>query len=222
MTDLPDWELLGDALERVRAATGVSENEAKTRLCQAMAHGSVSVRFGRFESGPSDRFWGSPLATTNRGSIMHLAMLNFFISPHLSPEDLDWVHSRPLNLSIGPTGGLIGSWADPPLLVLSIYDVDQVLCAGVRESAEKKKAQTATATDEEEERATSALAEYLKSMNLKSNRDLPTREDATAWLCKNGFDPKPRAFQNRIWPNALREAGFPPKAPSGRKKESSR
>jgi hypothetical protein len=225
MANLPAWELLADALVRVRETTGVSETEAKTRLCRAMADYAVCVTFARLSiHGRSkvlmDALISGRIKTTDvvvGGRLMTLAFPNMFISHDLGPDDLDWVQSRPLKLaSIGPAGGLTGSWTDPPFLVLSTHDVEEALCAGVRENADKKQAQTSTATDGEEDRAISALAEHLKS-----NRD-PTRKEARAWLHKNGLSTTARGFQSRVWPKARKLAGLGEKAPPGAKKKSLR
>jgi hypothetical protein len=202
-----DWELLADALSRVMAA-GVSENEAKVKLCRAMADQTVSVRF-------------APIYDRNSLTIFST---NIFVSPNLVPGDLDWALSRPLKLSsIGPMQGLSGGseawrrdWNGRPidLVELSIGDVVEVLCAGVDQKLVQSETLSFTRTTPEENEASNALASYLKSdPNLK-------REDARALLREKGFKLSDRGFLNRVWPAARVLAGLGARAPRGRKKST--
>jgi hypothetical protein len=195
MADTPDWELLADALERVRETNGISETEAKTRLCRAIAESTVAARF-------------APIHYSSRGVRGITINPNFYASRELCPDDLDWEHSRVLNRS--------SSVHQYPLMIeLWVSDVVEVLCAGVDKNSREKEAQTSTTTTTEGE-AAQALAEILREKpNIK-------REDAMS-LCRNqGYRLTARSFQMIVWPRAREAAGLDPKAPAGRKPKSSR
>jgi hypothetical protein len=129
----PDWEPLADALKRVRA-TGVSEDEAKTDLCRAVADRRIDVRV--------------TIAATDygmRGKVFSDG--NVGVPAHLKPGDLDWVQSRPFaQWPIGPRPGQqyawIGGWVNRPLdlIELSTPDVMDVLCNGNRAHARPQQA----------------------------------------------------------------------------------
>jgi hypothetical protein len=192
MADTPDWELLAGALRRVVKAAGVGEDDAKTQLCRAMAAGTVAVRF-------------RPIDYSSKGLRAVLIIPNLVISAQLSPDDFDWIHSRPLKLSsIGPMRGLSGSLTEQDPIMLELYtrDVIEVLCNG----EDKNPDETETLKSTEETEAINALASYLKTEPDK----------------RKGFKLSGRGFQNRVWPGARKKAGLDPKAPSGRKSKSSR
>jgi hypothetical protein len=191
------WEPLADALIRVMAA-GLSENEAKTRLCRAIAAHSVCVRF--------------PLIEFNRGRGLRV-FPNIFVSPQLGPDDLDWIHSRPLKLSsIASMPGLSGSWpeGDPVTLELCVEDVIEVLCGGANEISSANEMLPA------ETEASNALALLLQE------KPHLARADALSWCKERGFNLSWRGFQNRVWPSARTKVGLDPKAPRGRKPKSLR
>jgi hypothetical protein len=117
----PDWESLADALKRV-IATGVSEDEAKTDLCRAVADRKIDVRVRVAASDYGMR--GRIFSDGNVG-----------VPAHLDPRDFDWVQSRPLaQWPIGPRRGehysWIEGWGNRPLdlIELSTGDVMNVLC----------------------------------------------------------------------------------------------
>ena len=196
-----DWEPLADALRRVQAA-GLSDSEAKTQLCRAMAAGTVAVRF-------------APIYFSRTGMRGLSVIPNVFVSPQLGPDDLDWMYSRPRTLSsIGPLHALSDSWSGEPFtLELFALDVIEVLCGGENKNVDEKSLRKTTLETE----AINALV-----TRLNSDHDDLTRADAVAWLTGQGFNLSKRAFQNRVWPKAREQAGLDPKAPSSRKRKSLR
>jgi hypothetical protein len=86
-----DWEPLGNALRRV-IKTGLSEHEARIKLCCAIAERKIAVRvtIGGEYGVPGRVFGGS----------------NVFVPTQLSPNLFDWEQSRPIRpWSIGPGFG---------------------------------------------------------------------------------------------------------------------
>jgi hypothetical protein len=119
----PDWESLPDALRRVMA-TGVTEDEAKADLCRAVADGKIAVRVRVATSDHGMR--GQVFSDGNVG-----------VPPHLGPNDLNWVLSRPLKpWSIGPKlvehYSWSGGWQERPLDLIELWatDVVKILCSG--------------------------------------------------------------------------------------------
>ena len=201
MAETPQWELLADSLRRVKAA-GLSENEAKTRLCQAMAAGTVAVRF-------------MPIYSSSKGVRSLVIIANLFVSPRLGQDELDWIHSRPLKRSsIGPMAGLSGSWTDRDPVTLELWtgDVIEVLCGGRTENLDQENTPKPTAETE----AINALG-----LLLQEKRNL-TRTEARSWCNQRGFKLSWRGFQNRVWPKAREKAKLDPKSPAGRKSKSLR
>ena len=199
MAYTPDWEPIAHALKRVMAI-GMSEDEAKTDLCRAMADRKIDVRVTIAATGQV--FWDG----------------NVGVPPHLKPSDLNWVHSRPFaQWPIGPRPGehYTWNWRDRPidLIELSTSDVSRILCGGLGNDTDKKGTrQTTVTTIDQETKAIGALASHLRgNPNLK-------REDAATWCEKRGFTLSRRSFQNKVWPTAREEASLPRRAPPGRKK----
>jgi hypothetical protein len=98
-------------------ATGVSEEQAKTDLCRAIADRKIAVRV-RIAGTDRDYSGG-----------------NVSVPRHLRPGDLDWIQSRPFaQWPIGPRPGqhYYWDWNNHPLdlIELSTRDVMDVLCNG--------------------------------------------------------------------------------------------
>ncbi|WP_439394959.1 hypothetical protein ACRQ5Q_38300 [Bradyrhizobium sp. PMVTL-01] len=103
-------------------ATGVSEDEAKTDLCRAVADRKIDVRV---RIAASD--YGMRGRTFSDG--------NVGVPAHLEPRDFDWVQSRPLKpWLIGPKRGehYAWDWENRPLdlIELSTGEVTKILCTG--------------------------------------------------------------------------------------------
>jgi hypothetical protein len=115
---VPDWEPLADALKRVMAA-GISEDQAKPDLCNAVADRKICVR----------------VTLARRGQVFSGG--NVGVPSHLAPTDFDWELSRPLRpWPIGPVGPQnytwLSGWEDQPIALVEISTVDviNVLCGG--------------------------------------------------------------------------------------------
>jgi hypothetical protein len=193
MAETPEWVSLLDALRHAKRA-GLSDDEAKRLLCQAMYDYTVAFRF-------------APIYRRNRG-IRGLTVIPNALASGLGPDDFDWANSRPLN---SPTPMMIASPTEAPensvVLELDFLGVIELLGGrGSEYLAEKEAPDSPTETE-----AINALASLLKIKGDKLRRD-----DARAWCKDRGFDLGSRAFQ-RVWPQARKEAGLNPKAPAGRK-----
>jgi hypothetical protein len=137
------------------------------------------------------------------------------VPPHLEPNDLDWVQSRPFGKwPIGPRPvehyTWISGWENLPLDLIELLtgDVIEILC-GSRDR------QISPATSRQETAAIKMLASHLK------NNPQLTRAEAKALCRTSDCGVGPRGFQNRVWPKARAEARLPPIAPRGRKRKSS-
>jgi|GraSoiStandDraft_16_1057320.scaffolds.fasta_scaffold331617_1 hypothetical protein len=87
MADIPTWELLSAATELVMAEAELSKDQAQTKICDAIADGTLKfqAKVGRHMIRPMDG---------NRV----LEEKDFHISRDIQPEDFDWEQSRPLKL----------------------------------------------------------------------------------------------------------------------------
>jgi hypothetical protein len=193
-----EWELLAHSLKRVKAATGLSENEAQMGLCQGIARGAIAIRFAPTYVECFKSWSINP---------------NIFVSPHLAPDDIDWLGSRPMKRSaVGTAAFQSGSWAeeDRLMLELSADDVDEFF------EITNKSAEAEDQNSAPEIQAAKALARLLKE------RPSLTRAEARSWCNETGFELSGRAFQNRVWPDARKIAGLDRRAPPGRKAKTSR
>ena len=111
MSYTPDWERLADAKRRV-VATSLSEHQAKTDLCRAVADKKIDVRVRVAES---DRDMSGVVCSGDWVSV----------PAHLEPADFDWVLSRPLQAwSVGPP---VGPWSySDPYLQRKRRQIDSV------------------------------------------------------------------------------------------------
>jgi hypothetical protein len=136
MIYIPQWESLSNAAKRVSKVANISEAEARTSICQAVADGVIKIR-----------------AKLDEQTIRHLTSREvlegscFRIPTNLHPEHLDWENSRPLKPWDVRRGSFIvpGPWR---LKWMKLFgpDVTSILCtpsrtdnAGPASSGEGKK-----------------------------------------------------------------------------------
>jgi hypothetical protein len=87
MADIPTWELLSAATELVMAEAGLSKDQAQTKICDAIAEGTLKFQ-AKVGWHMIRRMYGKRV----------LEEKDFHISPDIQPEDFDWEQSRPLKL----------------------------------------------------------------------------------------------------------------------------
>jgi hypothetical protein len=87
MADIPTWELLSAATELVMAEAELSKGQAQTKICDAIADGTIKfqAKVGRHMI----RFMDGSRVLEEK---------DFHISRDIQPEDFDWEQSRPLKL----------------------------------------------------------------------------------------------------------------------------
>jgi hypothetical protein len=113
------WERLPDALQRVAAANGLSEDEAKVCICKAVADRTVKIRT------KLKRHMTKKLRASD--TVLEGQALN--IPSELGLADLDWEQSRPLRPWVVRRGSydVPGLWS-LEWIELSRTDVTNVLC----------------------------------------------------------------------------------------------
>jgi hypothetical protein len=114
----PEWERLPAALERAMTTAGLSIEEAKTDICQAIADGTIKIRVKLREH-----------TTKHFTSKSVLEGKSVEIPTNIKADDLDWERSRPVKPWYVPRGshGLHGHW-NLEWIELSRTDVTTVLC----------------------------------------------------------------------------------------------
>jgi len=124
-----DWEPLPDVL-RLVMAVGSQKQEAKVDICNAVADRKIAVRVlvHEAESGVGGR-------TLSDSSVS--------VPPRLTPQDFDWVHSRPLaQWETGPHSvpelveGSTWHWRPRKIKLIELFiaDIASVLCDRVTSS----------------------------------------------------------------------------------------
>ena len=125
MAYVSEWERLSEALTRVIAAGGLTEDEARTDICRAIADRAVNIRgkLGRQTTGPL------------RASDTVLEGKYFQIPDKIQAEELDWERSRPVKPWKVPRENfkIPGPW-ELEWIELFRTDVTNVLCPGGRQS----------------------------------------------------------------------------------------
>ena len=86
MADVPIWERLSAATERVMATARLSKEDAQSLICLAIADGILKFR-GKVGQHATRPIYGNRV----------LEKEHFEILAEIKPEDLDWEKSRPLN-----------------------------------------------------------------------------------------------------------------------------
>jgi hypothetical protein len=222
MAYVPVWERLIDALRRVRAATGLSKQDAQCDICAAIGDGTIKVRpsLQLIKQTITDHMEHNRYAreiTELQDNVYN--GINRYPEPwelhrpfpeplkRLKPRQLDWRRSRFKQWFLIPIRPDIAPMTWDVSIELSSAGVTKVLCRGKR--AQEKPATTAG----RESAAIRALAKHLKG-----DRHL-RRADAEAWCRAQGCSFTARGFQYRIWPAARTQAGLDATAPAGRKRK---
>ena len=86
MADVPIWERLSAATERVMATARLSKEDAQSLICRAIADSTLKFR-GKVGQHATRPIYGNRV----------LEKEHFEILAEIKPEDLDWEKSRPLN-----------------------------------------------------------------------------------------------------------------------------
>jgi hypothetical protein len=185
-------------------ATGVSEDEAKTDLCGAVAEGKIRVRLKVDAS--ASQIGGRVLSGDN-----------ISVPPHLTPGDFDWIQSRPRNpWRVGPTGRqnytlVWWSWQPQPIELIELATADVQDIFGSPKPLTKR-----VATRRDEKLAIGTLRDLLvKNKDITSEEAFRQCRDKHPGLSKRGF-------KERVWSKGRELAKLSPKAPSGRKPKSPR
>lgn len=159
------WERLADALTRVMAAAGRSQEEAQTDICQAITDKAIKIQ-GQLKEH----------TTRHITSRRVLEGKDFELPARIKPADVDWESSRPLRpwAVHREIFGLPGSW-ELEWIELFRTDVTNVLCAGDRGGlAERTSSKTGVTSRSRpvRERARQAINE-LYPQGLPSPVELP-------------------------------------------------
>ena len=122
MAYVSEWKSLSEATARVVEATRLSEAQAKTDICQAIADRAIGIRA---------HLKNHATRHTTSGAVLTASDLD--VPANLKPSGLDWGESRPLK----PWVVRRGSFAPPGYWVLSRIEVSKtdvmnVLCAKER------------------------------------------------------------------------------------------
>jgi hypothetical protein len=146
---------------------------------------------------------------------------NIKVPKLLSSTDFDWTNSRPTKPWLtGPrewhSERHSFAWRNRPVSLIEVRTADIITFI---ERAATKSTPTVT-TMGQENAAIRALTEHLNSIP-EPDRAALKRAEAEDW-CRRRFTISQRGFQFRVWPQARKNAGLNPTAPSGRKRKSSR
>lgn len=115
------WERLSEALTRVMKASGLTQREAQTDICRAIADRAVRVQ-GKLGRHASRGITSSDTVLQGR---------DLLVPTNLNPEDFDWQESRPIKTWTVPHGTpvLHGAWK-LEWIRLFTSDVINALCGG--------------------------------------------------------------------------------------------
>jgi hypothetical protein len=163
VSDLPTWDDLSQALERVTAATRDPEDRAKTSICRAICARVIRLLCKLKE----DKYGVITSDSVLEGK-------DFHIPDEIKPEDLDWKNSRPLKLWTIRTAGLRerGDWYLEWIKLCSA-DVAGQLC---RLGRQGKATQAASSQTDAARRRSPALESASQAIRELYRGDVPTQD----------------------------------------------